>query len=134
MRFRGGFTTSGVALTVTFILAGMFLPAAAPVIAQTLDTGTWTGTVAPSAADAQDVSYEVSRNAGGELRIRLVLAAGSVGFEDVAYDGSVLTFKWRDGNMFLTCVLERLDDGSFEGACSRESRDPTGVTMVPPKN
>jgi hypothetical protein len=118
-----------VSRIAVYALAGLLF-AAAPAAAQTLHTGTWTGTIAPPDGGVVDVEYEVSVT-NDEIGITLVFEMGTFEFASIEFDGSVLSFTWSPG-VNLTCELELQDDGSFEGECVDEGGESGFLTMNPP--
>lgn len=120
--------------SAVFVAAALLLAAAAPVSlsAQTLQDGLWTGSVSPPGGEGFPVEYEVS-NEGGHLSITLVSEMGTFEFENVAYDGKVLTFNWYPGTP-VDCELEEIEGGAFEGPCTDEDGDPGILYMEPPAN
>jgi len=120
--------------TLLFVLA---LIAAAPVGAQELEQGTWTGTLTPPAAPA-GVEVPVTFEVGGtDGALSIVMSAPMVEppmvFNDVKLDGDELTFWWAP-DIRLDCRLLRREGGIFEGPCS-DGSGPGGdgiLKMLPP--
>lgn len=119
-----------------YVLLGLavFLSAAlAPaVLAQTLQDGTWTGTVTPPNGEVIEVTYEV-HTMNDTLHIRIATPQfGSFDFKDIVVKDDALLFSWTPGNDFLTCDLKRRDDGSYEGECVDAGGVPGVLLMRPP--
>ena len=103
--------------------------------AQSIVTGTWTGTVTNPSGEVKPVTYTVTRS-GDSLSVTLseTAAGPPVAFANVHIAGDTLLFDWRGGREGerLVCKLVRQGDGAYEGSCrdteSREGR----MRMVPP--
>ena len=51
--------------------------------------------------------------------------------EEIDLDDGVLQFVWYPGPR-IECMLEKNEDGSFEGPCSDPEGDTGFITMAPP--
>ncbi|MDH3733227.1 MAG: hypothetical protein OEU54_06810 [Gemmatimonadota bacterium] len=124
--------------TASWTTAGLaILLAAWPALGQDLPTGVWSGTVSPPDQAGFDVSYEVSYDDEGALKIDLIPPAGlgapaSIPFESLEFEDGSLTFSWFGGTA-LTCELTQQEDGSFEGECVDTGGTPGILVMVPPE-
>ena len=108
---------------------------AAPVVGQALEAGTWTGTITGPEGDMVSVEYEVASGSDAlEITLQPPLEAGDMPpmpFEDLVLDDDVLQFAWFPGER-IECMLEKNDDGSFEGPYSDAAGDTGFMTMAPP--
>ena len=101
--------------------------------AQTLETGTWTGTVMPPEGGAIEVTYEVAQK-GDSLSVTLHTGAfGSFAFESIVVHADRITFTWSPDEM-LTCELMLRDDDRYEGECVDSGGMPGTLVMRPPKD
>jgi hypothetical protein len=126
--------TARMALKATAGLVLLLL--AAPLSAQEMAAGIWSGTVSPPDDAPFDVTYEVSYGEEGELQITLFPPQGlgappEIPFNEVELEEGVLTFSWFAG-VDLTCELVRQEDGVFEGECIDAGGTPGILVMVPP--
>ncbi len=100
---------------------------------QSLETGTWTGTVYPPDGEAVSVTFDV-RGEGSDLVITMQdTPMGALELIDIELSESTLEFAWVPGGMLLTCKLERQEDGSYKGPCTDEDGVPGTIVMVPPE-
>src|SRR2546423_11851592 len=98
----------------TSLLLTALIPSAAS--AQTLQTGKWTGTIAPPGQATENVSYDVAAK-GDSIAITIVSGThGSFAFNDVKLTAGKLTFYWSPGTR-VDCTLNRRADGAFAGTC-----------------
>jgi hypothetical protein len=115
------------------VAALLALATAAPVSAQDLTPGTWTGTMSPPGGEAIPVEFQVS-GAGAALTVVMTAAMieDGIPFKDIRVEGQSLTFWWEPG-VRVDCTLTRDAAGSYAGACSDGSGSASGgMTMVPP--
>jgi hypothetical protein len=122
------------------IFAGLLLCLATTAVprladAQSIVTGTWSGTVTNPSGEVKPVTYTVTRS-GDSLSVTLSETAGGppVAFANVRVAGDTLLFDWRGGREGerLICKLVRQEDGAYEGSC-RDSESREGrMRMVPP--
>jgi hypothetical protein len=109
------------------------LAPSAPVQAQELSPGTWTGTMSPPGGQAIPVQFEVS-GSGAALSVVMTaqMVPDGIPFNDIRVEGQALTFWWEPG-VRVDCQLMRTQAGGYEGACSDGSGGASGaMTMVPP--
>jgi hypothetical protein len=111
----------------------LVLAAAAPLHAQALTPGTWTGTIAPPNTEAIPLQLEVS-GAGAALAVSVTssLIPGAIPLNDIRVDGDSVTFWWDLGAR-VECTLTRDASGGYAGPCSAGGAPENGrMTMVPP--
>lgn len=118
------------------VFAVLTLAVAPAATAQSLEEGTWTGTMTPPGdGDGVEISYEVTMD-GDALMIALLpptdagADADRYEFSEVRIEDGNLVFWWQPGPR-VDCVLEPLDDG-YEGECSDESGETGILSMFPP--
>ena len=103
--------------------------------AQSLKSGTWTGTVIPPEGDITSVTFDVTVNTGS---LDIVIHAGEHGdftTEQGRYADGKITFTFAPGPL-VSCTLTRDDEGVFKGSCIEDGGDggrEAKITMVPPK-
>ena len=118
--------------TVPAILACLSLGSTARMEAQTLNPGTWTGSITDPGGEAIDVTYQVT-TLGDTLHIDLMLPeAPPVPFVDIKMEGGKLRFSWDVGQI-ITCELAAVETGGFTGPCTDPSGGTGTMVMVPPK-
>jgi len=111
----------------------LFAFLAAPLDAQDLTAGSWTGSIAPPGMEPIPLQIAVS-GAGSELSVLVstVLFPGEIPLNDIRLDGSSMSFWW-DLGVRVECTLTRDGSGGYAGPCSDGSADGDGqMTMVPP--
>lgn len=120
-------TLAGLAFVVVLSAAS-----ASDLNAQTVATGTWTGTVTPPDGQITDVQYTVA-TVGDTLQISLNIPNGpSFPFSNIRLDKGNLLFSWSP-DVTIDCSLAQQKDGSFQGDCT-DKRGVTGqLAMVPPR-
>ena len=113
------------------LLFGLTVPAVCS--AQSLKSGTWTGTVTPPGEElAMPVTFDVTVH-GDSLGI--VIHAGEHGnftVENGKHADGKISFVFSPGPR-VTCTLSRTQDGAFAGPCIEEDGSEARLTMVPPK-
>lgn len=115
--------------TLALLVLGLTIPAVCS--AQSLKSGTWTGTVVPPEGDTTSVTFDVTVN-GDSLGI--VIHAGEHGdfiTQQGHYADGKISFIFTPGPQ-VTCVLSRNEEGAFSGGCVEEDGSVAQVTMVPP--
>ena len=116
---------------LSLLLLGLAVPAVCS--AQSLKSGTWTGTVTPPGEDeAMPVTFDVTVH-GDSLGI--VIHAGEHGdftVENGKHADGKITFAFSPGPR-VTCTLSRTEAGTFTGPCIEEDGSLAKLTMVPPK-
>ena len=123
-----------ILLAAAFAIATVTLVPAAS--AQSLDEGTWTGTMETPGGDMVDLTYEVQKD-GDSLMIALIPPEGAgadqdrYAFSDIRMEDGNLVFWWQPGPR-VDCVLEPIEDGGYDGECSTEGGESGYLTMMPP--
>ena len=118
----------------TLLVVALLFPFAAA--GQTLQTGTWTGTVTPPGGQPMDLPFLLSQ-VGDSVGIRVSTPDG--GFLDaqrVRVVNGKLTFHWNpepDTNLDIFCELSRRPDASWTGPCTGSDGTTGSVTLTPPK-
>lgn len=118
-------------VTALFALCFTTLAMAATMHAQSLQPGTWTGTIAPPGSEPFDVTYDVVLD-GDSVAITVHAPLGDRPFHDIEVSDKELTF-WFEPGPPVNCVLVKQEDGSYAGDCIDEDGSAGQVTMVPPK-
>lgn len=118
------------------VLAALAISAAtcgatAAVHGQSLEPGTWTGTIAPPGSNPFDVTYDVVVK-GDTLTITVHAPPGDRPFHDIKTSENELTF-WFEPGPRVDCVLAKQEDGSYAGDCVDRDGSVGHLTMVPPK-
>ncbi len=118
---------------VTLALTTLQLPA--PVRAQSLVAGSWSGAVTDPYGHSKAVSYSVA-GAPDSLSITLSGPPGvrPVAFADVHLLADTLTFKFAGGaqGSRVSCKLVRQTDGVYEGSCVDSQGREGRMRMTPP--
>ena len=81
-----------------------------------------------------DIGFEVSTTAG-ELSIVLIGPDGEkIELINPVHDGGALAYSFREPeqNALLTCKLDKLQNGVFEGKCSDSDGKWALFRMIPP--
>ena len=117
------------------LVAVISLALAPTATAQSLEEGTWTGSMRqPGDGDGFDISYEVTMD-GDVLKIVLLPPEDAdeerYEFNEIGMDDGNLVFWWQPGPR-VDCVLEPLEGGGWEGECSDASGETGIMTMLPP--
>jgi hypothetical protein len=122
------------AVTVSFMSLFAFVAApSAPLSAQELATGTWSGTITPPDGGPAAVTFEVSSE-GDDLSIMIMGPDGqSTSLNDVQMMGEALHFT-IDFGVLVTCHLDPQDEGGFGGECTGSDGQTGTLTMVPPED
>ena len=129
---------------LTTLTLALSLAASSTLHAQTLQTGTWTGT-ATGPNGSTDVTFEVELmppvwtpdgtrvvSAGSQLTITYNSAQGPISLRNIQLDGDRLTYEFTAGDFDVTCSLTRQDDGSYTGPCGVGGGQGGRHTMHPP--
>jgi hypothetical protein len=112
--------------------AALGLTAAAPLTAQTLTPGKWTGTVSPPSNQTMAVSFDVL-GSGDSLSITMHGPEGrDIPFRAIRVESDTLHFEWSPGETTVRCALNRQEDGSFRGTCTDTEGKNGQLAMVPP--
>jgi hypothetical protein len=107
------------------------LPAASS--AQTIEAGTWTGTVQPPGNEVYQVTCVVS---GTKDSVAITIRQeqlGSFPARDIRVLADRITFTWSPGNDNVKCILMKKDDSSFAGDCTDAEGGTGHLVMIPPK-
>ena len=99
------------------VLVALAFAAPAPIAAQKLETGIWTGTITPPDGAAVNVTYDV-RTSGDTTRITANAEMGSFTFVDVKVLADRITFTFTPGDTHVSCVLMLGEGGSYKGDCT----------------
>ena len=116
--------------TLALLVLGLAVPAVCS--AQSLKSGSWTGTVSPPDGETVAVTLDVTVK-GDSLGI--VIHAGEHGdftAENGKHAEGTITFAFQPG-IRVTCTLPRNEEGVFAGNCLGEDGSVAQMTMVPPK-
>ena len=113
-----------------FLAASLVAASSAPLAAQDLAVGTWTGTMVPPEGVSAPVAFEVVDDDGLAITMTVEGTAPRP-LETVVLNGDLLTFSFRMGTD-VRCELERQPDGSFTGPCSSAAMQMGTLTMEPP--
>jgi hypothetical protein len=121
---------------LALLLFGLLAPGVCA--AQSLKSGTWTGTVSPPDGGEEAVTFDVTVN-GDSLDI--VIHAGMHGdftVQEGRYAEGKISFKFMPGPE-VSCTLTRNEEGVFAGSCfedngSEGKMTEAKMTMVPPKD
>ena len=142
-----------IALTLTFALA-----ATSPLHAQTLQTGTWTGTAVGPDGSSEDVTFKVEQKpvwtadgtppvwspdgtrvvfsqrgaAGSQLKITYYPPRRRIPLRNIQLDGDSLSYEFTAGGLDVTCSLTLQEDGSYSGPCGVGAGQGGRHTMRPP--
>lgn len=111
----------------TLALLCLFVPLAQ---AQSLEQGTWTGTVTSPSDEIVDVTYEVSVE-NDTLAVTLKAPMGDFPFSDIEVSDTDFKFSWSPGPL-LTCLLKKQDNGRYTGECADDGGDTGFLVMIPP--
>ena len=108
--------------------------AAAPIpFLQQLQDGNWPGTATDPEGATADVIYEVkTTDEGQQLTIQIPEAGMALPATELKLEGDKLTFTLSIDMDDIACVLERQENGSFEGACIDQSGGTGWLVMNPP--
>lgn len=121
--------TTAIAVTVTVALAQTW---AQKGTVPPLPTGKWTGTItAPKAKKPSDVTFDITLKAE-KLTLTIDLGVEQLPTSNVKAESGKLLFSFSPGGVAADCVLNRQDNGSYEGTCKDEKGGIGKITMVPP--
>ena len=115
------------------LAAGLTIAAVAPLEAQGLTPGTWTGTLSNPVGAVIPVTFEVGGTAEAPtVSMMVTLFPEPIDFNDIRLDGSTLAFWWEPG-VRVDGQLSRTAAGGYEGSCLDGSGSGSGsLTMIPP--
>ncbi len=113
------------------ILAALLLAGASALTAQSLEPGTWAGTITPPGTPSFDVTYEVAAD-DDSLTITLNSQGDAFRFRDIAVHEDRIEFVWTAGGEEVACKLMKREDGAYEGDCTDEDGVSGQLVMVPP--
>jgi hypothetical protein len=116
-----------------FLAAALTLAGVAPLGAQALTPGTWTGTMSNPVGGSVDVTFAVGGTPDTPtISMSVSMLPEPIAFNDIRLDGQTITFWWEPG-VRVDCQLTRDAAGGFAGTCSDGSGSGDGrMTMVPP--
>jgi hypothetical protein len=121
-------------LTLAALVVALSALFHAPVLAQDIVHGTWTGAMTPPGGQPVPVTLLVGEVAGALTIVMSNPELGTMDLSDEALDGDELTFWWNPGTR-VDCTLSRQNDGSFEGPCADDRGSSGGqgaLRMSPP--
>jgi pimeloyl-ACP methyl ester carboxylesterase len=118
-----------VKLVCLFILVTL-VGGAGEGVAQEIPQGTWNGYLyPPDISTPLPFEWEVE-GAGASVEITMNNRLGTRTLQAVRADGSEIYFQWML-DFSMECLVERVDDGTFQGAC-RDPKDGRGGMIVAP--
>jgi hypothetical protein len=99
---------------------------------QTLQSGTWTGTMKPPNEPAATVTFQVT-GTGDSLAISMVLlGVDSTAFSEIRWQAGKLLFQWHAGDLVVKCELSKQDSGGYRGPCTDDKGMTGQMDMIPP--
>jgi hypothetical protein len=115
------------------IAVGLAVGAVAPLQAQALTPGTWTGTMSNPVGGNVAVTFDVAGTAQAPtISMSVSMLPEPIAFNDIRLEGETMTFWWEPG-VRVDCALTRDAAGGYAGTCSDGSGSGEGrMTMVPP--
>ena len=115
------------------LAAGLSFGAVAPLQAQGLTPGTWTGTMSNPVGGSVDVTFDVAGTPEAPtIAMSVSMLPEPISFNDIRLEGETMTFWWEPG-IRVDCALTRDAVGGYAGTCSDGSGSGDGrITMVPP--
>lgn len=113
----------------SILAAALVLPAA--LSAQTLQTGTWTGTITPPGNTTAPVTFDVTAP-DDSLAITINGPFGSLPFSNIQHHPDRLTFTFSPGPP-VNCTLMLQEDKSYSGDCLDAAGAKGVIVMVPPE-
>ena len=137
---------------LTALALAMVVAVSSTLHAQTLQTGTWTGTAVGPDGSSEDVTFEVravpvwtrdgtrvvlappgSRVAASQLTITYYSRRGLIPLRDIRLEGDTFSYEFSvGGGLDVTCSLTRQEDGSYTGPCGVGGGQGGRHTMRPP--
>jgi hypothetical protein len=100
--------------------------------AQTLQSGTWSGTTVTPSGEEVKIRVDVTVSGDSTHMVLNTIEHGSFTATDIQIVSDTLKFKFQPGPL-VDCVLPKQADGSYAGTCSSaESGDSASMSMVPP--
>jgi hypothetical protein len=121
------------AVRLLLAVVALSVVGAAPLHAQALTPGTWTGTMSNPVGGSVDVTFDVGGTAAAPtISMSVSMLPEPIAFNDIRFDGPTMTFWWEPG-VRVDCRLTRDAAGGYAGTCSDGSGSGDGrITMVPP--
>lgn len=121
-----------VLLAVAVLLVASVSTASVPV-AQELQAGNWTGTVAAPDGVVIDAVFVVT-NTDDVLGIAIQIPEVGVTLETIEpkLEGVELTFEIAMDTDFISCTLRRDDEGAYGGDCVDQDGGTGHMMMTPP--
>ncbi|MDX1395977.1 MAG: hypothetical protein R3195_16465 [Gemmatimonadota bacterium] len=112
--------------------AALVLSAAAPLSAQSMEEGGWTGTLTGPGGEGVDVTFTVAGE-GENLAVTMHGPEGqSIEFDTAVLDGDALHLEFAFPGADVTCDLEGAEDGSYAGDCIGSDGQSGHLEMRPP--
>ena len=110
---------------------GMMVLASGTLAGQSLASGTWTGSVAPTGEPPLPLTFEVGMS-GDSISI-LIRSGGRGDFlvSEAKLAGDTLTFSFQPGPL-VHCTLIKRADASYGGECAGEDDLRAEMVMIPP--
>lgn len=100
--------------------------------AQSLKSGTWTGSGVGPGGDEFEISFEVEAS-GDSIAIAIVGPGGErLPASQIRFEEGKLLFRWEPG-VVVNCTLSPIEGGGFSGPCIDEEGGSGEITMIPPK-
>ena len=103
----------------------------APLAAQSLTSGTWTGSATPPGETPLPLTFEVNTTSDSISILIKTPDRGDYPVSEAKLAGEVLTFKFMPA-MGATCSLKHQADGSYSGECVSEGGMTLTMVMTPP--
>lgn len=100
---------------------------------QSLQAGSWSGTMTPPNESAVEVTFQVT-GSGDSLAITMVLPGqGSTPFSQIRWEGGKLLFQWHAGDLLVKCELTQQESGGYRGPCTDDKGMTGQIDMLPPR-
>jgi hypothetical protein len=119
-------------LFISFITIAGFILSSQNLNAQSIESGTWTGTITHPDAKTSEVKYEV-KIIGDTLSITMKSkTTGDLPFDQINLDKGKLSFSFITGAL-INCSLDLQNNGSYSGQCKGTDGTRWLITMIPPE-
>ena len=119
--------------TGKLLLLGLAVLVLPQIAAAQLQTGTWTGTIAPPGDQPVPVTFDV-KGRGDSTSILLKTPMGEVPFTQIKLLADRITFVFMPGGDTVSCTLMLRPDKSYGGDCKDEAGGTGQIVMIPPKS